>query len=173
MRTIGIDIDDTLVKTNEKALEIIKREEYHQVEYYEKLPNLSEFINKHFIEIVKTASLFDKSKETIERLKELGYRIVLISSRAFQPGADTEEDTINYLNEKGIPYDKILLRRPNKVDACTQENVDYFIDDKEHTLDTLNEIGVKCIKMQSIDKNPSKYHAVTTWEEILAYFESL
>ena len=83
MKTIGIDIDDTLVKTNEKAIEIIKREGYKLVDYYEKVDNLSEFINKHFIEIVKTASLFENAKETIERLKDLGYRIVLISARAF------------------------------------------------------------------------------------------
>ena len=49
MKTIGIDIDDTLVKTNEKAIEIIKREGYKLVDYYEKVDNLSEFINKHFI----------------------------------------------------------------------------------------------------------------------------
>ena len=173
MKTIGIDIDDTLVKTNEKAIEIIKREGYKLVDYYEKVDNLSEFINKHFIEIVKTASLFENAKETIERLKDLGYRIVLISARAFQPGADTEEDTINYLKENNVLYDEILLRRPNKVEACKQENVDYFIDDKEKTLDTLNEIGITCIKIKSIDKNPSKYYSVNTWEDIYKYFEKL
>ena len=173
MITIGIDIDDTLVQTNKKALEIIKREGYPDVEYYEKLQNLSEFINKHFIEIVKTALLFENAREIICKLKEIGYRIVLISARAFQEGADTEEDTIEYLKANGIIYDTILLRRPNKVEACIQEKIDYFIDDKEKTLDTLNEIGVKCIKMQSIDKTESKYTAVSNWYEILSYFQNL
>ena len=76
----------------------------------------------------------------------MGFRIVLISSRAFQEGADTEEDTISYLSANGIVYDAILLRRPNKVEACLQEKIDYFIDDKEMTLDTLNEVGVQCKK---------------------------
>ena len=173
MKTIGIDIDDTLVKTNEKAIKIIKREGYKLVDYYEKVDNLSEFINKHFIEIVKTASLFENAKETIERLKDLGYRIVLISARAFQPDAYTEEDTINYLKENNVLYDEILLRRPNKIEACKQENVDYFIDDKEKTLDTLNEVGIQCIKMQSIDKSTSKYVSVNSWDEILEYFKTL
>lgn len=173
MVTIGIDIDDTIVQTNKRALEIIEREGYEKVDYYEKLPDLSKFINDHFIELVETSPLFDGSKETIQELKQLGFRIVLISSRAYQEGADTEEDTINYLKEKGIIYDAILLRRPNKVEACRQEQVDYFIDDKEKTLDTLSEIGINCIKIQSIDKNPSKYHSVNTWDEILNYFKSL
>lgn len=171
MITIGIDIDDTIVQTNKKALEIIKREEYEDVDYYEKLSDLSGFINKHFIELVKTSPLFDKSKEVITELKNMGFRIVLISSRAFQEGADTEEDTINYLSENGIIYDVILLRRPNKVEACIQEKVDYFIDDKEKTLDTLAEIGIECIKMQSIDKSASKYFSVNSWNEILEYFK--
>lgn len=173
MITIGIDIDDTIVQTNKKALEIIKREEYEDVDYYEKLSDLSGFINKHFIEIVKTSPLFEKSKEVITELKNMGFRIVLISSRAFQEGADTEEDTINYLSENGIIYDAILLRRPNKVEACIQEKVDYFIDDKEKTLDTLAEIGIECIKMQSIDKSASKYFFVNSWDEILEYFKLL
>ncbi len=173
MITIGIDIDDTLVKTNKKALEIIEREGYFSVDYYEKLPNLSDFINKHFVEIVKTSSLFEDSKETIKKLKDMGYRIVLISSRAFQEGADTEEDTIEYLENNNIQYDEVLLRRPNKVESCLQEHIDYFIDDKEKTLDTLGEIGVKCIKMQSIDKEPSKYITVNNWSEILSIFQKL
>lgn len=173
MITIGIDIDDTMVQTNKRALEIIKREGFENVDYYEKLPNLSGFINDHFVELVKTAPLFEKSKEVIEELRQMGFRIVLISSRAYQEGADTEEDTVNYLKENGIIYDAILLRRPNKVEACIQEKVDYFIDDKEKTLDTLAEIGIECIKMQSIDKNPSKYNMVNTWDEILLFFKSL
>ena len=173
MITIGIDIDDTIVQTNKKALEIIEREGYEDVDYYEKLSNLSGFINKHFIEIVKTSQLFDNSKEVITKLKNMGFRIVLISSRAFQEGADTEEDTISYLSANGIVYDAILLRRPNKVEACLQEKIDYFIDDKEKTLDTLNEVGVQCIKMQSIDKSTSKYVSVNSWDEILEYFKLL
>jgi len=170
MVTIGIDIDDTLVQTNKKALEIIEREGYESVDYYEKLPNLSEFINKHFVEIVQTSLLFEGSKEVIQTLKDMGFRIVLISSRAFQEGADTEEDTINYLNNNDIKYDKVILKRPNKVDACLEEHVEYFIDDKEKTLDTLNEFGINCIKMQSIDKSPSKYISVNNWNEILNFF---
>ena len=173
MITIGIDIDDTLVQTNRRALEIIKREGYPQVDYYEHLPELSKFINNHFVELVETALLFEGSRETIQQLKEMDFRIVLISSRAYQEGADTEEDTINYLKENGIIYDSILLRRPNKVEACIKEKIDYFIDDKEKTLDTLNEIGVTCIKFKSIDKNPSKYYAVNTWKDIYKYFEKI
>ena len=170
MVTIGIDIDDTLVQTNKKALEIIKREGYESVDYYEKLPNLSEFINKHFVEIAQSSSLFEGSKETIQALKDMGFRIVFISSRAFQEGADTEEDTINYLKNNDIEYDKIILKSPNKAEVCLEEHVEYFIDDKEKTLDTLNEVGIKCIKMKSIDKSPSKYFSVNNWKEILDFF---
>lgn len=170
MITIGIDIDDVIVQTNKKALEIIDREKLPKVDYYEKLPNLNDFISKYFEEIVKKAELFSNCKETIDELKIIGYRIVFISSRAYQKGADTEEDTINYLKDKKIFYDKVLLRKSNKLDACIQEKVDYFIDDKEKVLDTLNKVNIKCIKMTSIEKNTSKYHIVKSWKDILNYF---
>lgn len=173
MVTIGIDIEDTIVQTNKKALEIIKREGYENVDYYERLSNLSNFITNHFVEIVSDSVLFEDCSDVIKKLKKMGYKIVVISSRAFQDGADTEDDTINYLKNNDIMYDAVLLKRPNKVEACLQESVDYFIDDKEKTLDTLAEIGVKCIKMQSIDKYPSKYYSVNSWDEVSRYFENL
>lgn len=173
MVTIGIDIDDTLVKTNEKALEIIEREGYESVDYYENIFDLSGFISKHFLEIVESANLFEGSKTVIKELRNKGYKIILISARAFQSGADTESDTICYLKKHGIEYDSILLRKPNKVEACLQESVDYFIDDKEKPLDALTAVGVKCIKMQSVDKRPTKYFAVNNWYEILNYFNNI
>ena len=41
------------------------------------------------------------------------------------------------------------------------------------TLDTLKEAGIKCIKMQSIDKQPSKHCMVNNWTEILNFFKLL
>lgn len=62
--TIGIDIDDTLVHTNKKALEIIKTEKLAEdITYYEQLDNLSDFIHKYFVEIVYTSELFEGLKK--------------------------------------------------------------------------------------------------------------
>ena len=75
------------------------------------------------------------------------------------------------INSRIIPARlKIILKSPNKVEACLEEHVEYFIDDKEKTLDTLNEVGIKCIKIKSIDKSPSKYFSVNNWKEILDFF---
>lgn len=160
--TIGIDIDDTLVQTNKRALEIIKNEKIAEdITYYEKLDDLSDFIHKYFVQIVHTSELFEGAKEVLEWLHSSGHRIVFITSRAYQSGADTEEDTINYLKEKDIKYDAIHLKAPDKLALCLKEKVDVFIDDKEKTLKPLSENGIRCIKMMSHEEGPSQFETVS------------
>lgn len=165
--TLGIDIDDTLVQTNKKALEIIKAEKIAgDITYYEQLDNLSDFISKYFVQIVCTAELFEGAKEVLEWLHSEGNRIIFVTSRAYQRGADTEEDTINYLKEKNIEYDNIYLRTPDKLGVCLSENIDVFIDDKEKILKPLSEAGIRCIKMLSHEAGPSQFETVNCWDEI-------
>lgn len=166
--TIGIDIDDTFVQTNKRALEIVKRENIiEEVDYYEQLSDLSGFIHCYFKEIVHTAELFEGAKEAVQLLKNNGNRIIFITSRAYQKGADTEEDTIEYLRKNNIEYDAIYLRTPDKLDICLKENIDIFIDDKEKTLKPLNDAGIRCIKMTSHEKTKSDFETVSNWYEIL------
>ena len=171
---IGIDIDDTLVKTNEKALEIIERECIPgNVDYYEQLDDVSGFIRNHFKEIVQTAKLYDGAKEVITNLHGQGYQIVFVTARATLSGADTEQDTIDYLEKNGIPYDAIYMKNHDKVDVCLEEGIDVFIDDKEKTLRGLNDKGIACIKMASIDKGPSDFITVSSWAEMQDAIEKI
>lgn len=165
---IGVDIDDTFVKTNKRALQIIKRENITEnVDYYEQLSDLSGFIHSYFKEIVHTAELFEGAKEVLQLLRNDGNKIIFITSRAYQSGADTEEDTIEYLRQKGVEYDAIYLRTPDKLDICLKEHIDIFIDDKEKTLKPLNDAGIRCIKMTSHENSKSEFETVSNWYEIL------
>lgn len=165
---IGVDIDDTFVKTNKRALQIIKRENITEnVDYYEQLSDLSGFIHSYFKEIVHTAELFEGAKEVLQLLRNAGNKIIFITSRAYQSGADTEEDTIEYLRQKGVEYDAIYLRTPDKLDICLKEHIDIFIDDKEKTLKPLNDAGIRCIKMTSHENSKSEFETVSNWYEIL------
>lgn len=172
--TIGIDIDDTLVQTNVMALEFIRKEDPNsKIDYYEQLNNLSDFISKYFKLLVKTATLFENAAEVVNYFHDKGYRIIFVTSRATQSGADTEEDTINYLNKNNIKYDAIYLKKHDKVDVCLKEKIDVFIDDKEKVLVPLNDIGIKCIKFDSIDKGPSAFEKASTWKEIKEIIDNL
>ena len=165
---IGIDIDDTFVQTNKRALEIIENEKIDEkVEYYEQLSDLSDFIHKYFKEIVYTAEIFDGAKEAIELIRNQGNKIVFVSSRAFQSGADTEEDTIEYLRRNKIKYDAIYLKKTEKLGVCMQEKIDVFIDDKEKILKPLSDNGIRCIKMTSHEKETSQFETVNNWEQIV------
>lgn len=164
--TIGIDIDDTITKTNEKALEIIKRENYEKVTFWEELNDILGFIHKHYKEIVKTVELYEDAREVLELIHKKGHKIIFITQRTYQKGADTEEDTINYLKKNNIPYDKIYFAKRNKLETCLKENVDVFIDDKENTLKPINEAGIKCIKMRSHEYNKSQFETIDNWKQI-------
>lgn len=165
--TFGFDIDDTFVNTNKKALEIIEREKLDEgITYYEQLNNLDDFISNHFKEIAKTAELFQGAKEVINWLYTNGHRIIFITSRATQGKADTEEDTIEYLDKNNIKYHAIYLKKHDKLDVCLKEKIDVFIDDKESILIPLSRAGITCLKMTSIDKTTSKFITVNNWGEI-------
>ena len=171
---IGVDIDDTFVQTNKRALEIIKRENIiENVDYYEQLSDLSGFIHNYFKEIVHTAEIFEGAKEVLEWIRNDGNKIIFISSRAYQSGADTEEDTLEYLKHNGVEYDAIYLRTPDKLDICLKEHIDIFIDDKEKTLKPLNDAGIRCIKMTSHENGESEFETVSNWYEISKLILSL
>lgn len=165
--TIGIDIDDTFVQTNKKALELIARDRLASgITYYENINDLSDFIHNYFKEIVQSAELFENAKEVLERLRADGHKIVFISSRAYQAGADTEEDTYEYLEKNDISYDAIYLRTPDKLEICLKENIDIFIDDKEKTLQPLSDRGIRCIKMLSHENKSNQFENVVSWNQI-------
>ena len=107
---------------------IIKAEKLaDDITYYEQLENLSDFIHKYFVEIVYTSELYDGAKEVLEWIHSNGHKIIFVTSRAYQSGADTEEDTIKYLKDNHIQYYNIYLRTPDKLDVCLKEKI-YFLN---------------------------------------------
>lgn len=63
------------------------------------------------------AKIKDGAKESLEKLRDKGYKIIIYSARTWAEYEMTE----NWLKENNVPYDQIILGKPQG---------DYWIDDR-------------------------------------------
>jgi len=63
------------------------------------------------------AKIKDGAKESLEKLRDKGYTIIIYSARTWAEYEMTE----NWLKENKVPYDQIILGKPQG---------DYWIDDR-------------------------------------------
>ena len=80
---IGIDMDNTICSTNEKILEYqnkyIKKEKISQEILWNIQENKEKFLKKNLEKIYNNAELKDNADLTINKLKECGYKIYIIT----------------------------------------------------------------------------------------------
>ena len=142
---IGIDIDNVISKFDE-ALE----EEF--LKHDKELRNTGIIDpNKHMTEgmfdwseeelwpfyldnverIAKNLGVKEGAKEYIEKLKEDGHTIVIITGRDNGEYSDPYNMTKKWLREKEIPYDKLIFTKykKEKAEKCIENGIDVMIDD--------------------------------------------
>ena len=142
---IGIDIDNVISKFDE-ALE----EEF--LKHDKELRNTGIINpNKHMTEgmfdwtneevwsfylenierIAKNLGVKEGAKEYIEKLKEDGHTIVIITGRDNGEYSDPYNMTKKWLREKEIPYDKLIFTKykKEKAEKCIENGIDVMIDD--------------------------------------------
>lgn len=163
--TLGIDIDNTMINSNELANKCA-HEFDPSIEDYHKIPasKYREFLNKYLEYIEKNAKPKDNLKEVFDYFKENNIKIVIITARNKEDAYNTEIITIDYMKKNNIPYDNIVFNSQNKGIDAKKYNVDLFIDDKEFNLDSVNKEGIPVLKFADGDR--SKYKSVSSWLEI-------
>lgn len=160
---IGIDIDDTISKTYEDNVEILRRHNYKEKDKYDFEPEeFEKFLDRHIEEIHEIMEPKEYVSEVLKYLHE-NNEIVIISSRKLSE----EENTIKFMKKYDIPYDEMYLGVEDKGKLCRELKIDYIIDDLEDNLDSCNNYGIKCIKF---GKNSKKYRSVKDWKEIEKIF---
>lgn len=152
---IGIDIDNTITDTLPKLKEycqkyndeFVKRGlEMHENGYssfnlydWTKEENM-EFCVKYLEEAVLQATVKPNAREVIEKLKNDGHTINIISSRVTPMFKTPYETTEKYLKENGIVYDKLLVGSVNKLQVCSENKIDIMMEDEPHYIEALAEI---------------------------------
>ena len=177
---IGIDIDDTLTDTFDYMLPCVA--EYFGVDAeelrrrnisYNNLPEEwkeEEFkiCKKYCDSIIEDTPFKSDSAWAVQKLREQGHKIVIITARTTEFYTDPYKTTINELAKGGIVYDKLICTF-DKASACAAENVSVFIDDTISHCEAVSQIGIPVLVMNSkVNKDmETKFDRVFNWSEAL------
>ncbi len=122
------------------------------------------------------AQMMPCCKFVIEKLKEMGHRLVVITARGIN-NVQREIDLAKEAFEKyGLTFDKVYFNNPNKLPACIEEKIDYMIDDSSDNVRYLSDAGIKCLYFRDFGSMPVDSDNVTevaNWGEIYRFFKDM
>ncbi len=180
---IGIDIDNCISNFDDVLLEeylkhdkelrntgIINEEPYYLTEGmfdWSKEEN-DEFYYNNIQRIAMSLKPLKDSKEIIDKLKDDGNEIYIISSRDNGEYIKPEEMTREWLNKYEIYYDKLILTgKHEKGPVCKENKIDIMIDDSIKNCEDIEANGVKCFIMNTrYNKQETRFERVKRWDEI-------
>lgn len=159
---IGIDIDDTISNTFETFLPYLEKfvcqdlnrkldlnlssriDYYNIVEKY----GLSEeearvFWTKYYVLMLENVKPKENAVEIINKIKENGNKIVLITARIDDEIVDARAITEKWLEVNKINYDKLIINSHNKLEIANEEKIDIFIDDSVRNCSMLIDGNIK------------------------------
>ena len=176
--TIGLDIDNTLVDTQEAMYKFIyedeKKEELllninHLTAGNTKNEMVKYFYKKYALKIFESAKLIDGAKETIDYLVNNNHKIIFVTLRG-----DSNElyksslrVTLDYFNKYNIPYTKIIFDSNDKASICKAENIDVMLDDSLKVISRVNKTKTRAILFNSKNKQNYGCEQVTSWQEFI------
>ena len=176
---IGIDIDDTMADTFDYLMPYIA--EFFDIDIkYLKHKNISysnfpkemkqrelEFAKKYYDKVIPSTPFKPKVAEYIDKIKELGHEIIVITARDKTLYNDEYKTTIEELKNNNIHYDKLICNF-DKARVCQNENIDLLIDDSITNCNKVNELGIEAILFSSKGNVNDKtdLYRVDNWKEI-------
>lgn len=181
---IGIDLDDTITKTDEilfkyakiynkeeKILFNINREEWNLTKAFGwNKENIKEFFSKYLKSIYEEAEIKENAKERINKLKDDGNEIIIITARDTKSLKEVHEVCKDWLINNKINVDKIVVDGENKAQKCLENKIDIFIDDNICNCENVyNNLKIPVLLMNSRynkDYQNPKIKRVYNWNEI-------
>lgn len=179
---IGIDIDDTITETSELLMPYVAEYFSIDIDYlkknnicYNNLPKEykekeKEFGKSTFGRVLLDVRLKENAKEIIDKLKEDGHKIVIITARDETIYDAPFEFTKKQLKKLRIEYDKLFCTFDKK-QICIDENIDFFIDDSVENLNNVEDTVGQVLLFNSKTNMRENNHfiRVNSWKEIYNY----
>lgn len=181
---IGIDLDDTITKTDEilfkyakiynkeeKILFNINREEWNLTKAFGwNKENIKEFFSKYLKSIYEEAEIKENAKERINKLKDDGNEIIIITARDTKSLKEVHEVCKDWLINNKINVDKIVVDGEDKAQKCLENKIDIFIDDNICNCENVyNNLKIPVLLMNgryNKDYQNPKIKRVYNWNEI-------
>ncbi len=181
---IGIDLDDTITKTDEilfkyakiyneeeKILFNINREEWNLTKAFGwNEENIKEFFSKYLKSIYEEAEIKENAKERINKLKDDGNEIIIITARDTKSLKEVHKVCKDWLINNKINVDKIVVDGEDKAQKCLENKIDIFIDDNICNCENVyNNLKIPVLLMNgryNKDYQNPKIKRVYNWNEI-------
>ena len=190
---IGIDIDNVISNFDEALLEeYIKHDNdlrgtgivnkalhitHGMFDWTEKEER--EFYLANIERIVKTLNVKDGAKEYIDKLKQDGHNIFIITGRDNGEYTNPVEMTQKWLKENNIYYDKLIFTnaykndKHGKTEKCFENNIDIMIDDSVHICKDCMENNITTLLMDRVVTRKEKgMTRVKNWKEIYEFISN-
>lgn len=111
------------------------------------------------------------AKKYIDKLKEDGNEIYIITGRDNGEYTNPEKMTKEWLKKYRINYDKLILTnaydKQAKAEVCIKNDIDIMIEDSKTTAINISKTGTKVLLMDTrFNKDIQELERVTTWKEI-------
>ncbi len=168
---IGIDIDDTISNTHDILFSYAEKYTIDELNKKIKGPEnkmisangdcqrfhgwtdkeTANFWDEWFETVIKEVTPKKFAKEVIEKLRNEGHKIYIITARYHMDTCNVEQITKNWLKDNEIEYDEIIFNAEDKVNALKNNNIDLFIDDKAENCKLSSEAGIKTYIMNSVE----------------------
>lgn len=177
---IAIDIDDTLTESFDYFQPYVA--EYFGADIstvrknnisYSNLPakwKLDElgFCKTYYDRIVADTPFKQDAAWGVNKLKEQGHRIIIITGRSTAFYTDPYQTTIEELRRGNIPFDKLICSL-DKGRACIEEQIDILIDDMPSNCDAAVKNGILAVLFSSKANRALKTDHIraANWEEVV------
>lgn len=189
---IGIDIDNVISNFDEELLkEYIEHDKelrnsgiinpnakYIRNGMFDWSKEEDETFYKENIErIVKNLKVIEGAKEYIDKLKEDGHNIYIITGRDNGDYSDPYNMTKEWLQENNIYYDKLIFTdardKMQKSKKCIENNIVVMIDDSISICKNCVESGITTlIKDKPYNREEENLTRVKDWKEIYEYIKN-
>jgi len=136
---------------------------------------MQNFYKKYLPLMMNNYQLKDNARAVINRLKEAGHKIIIITARGYTKGLGQEEITKAYFKKHGIVVDKIIFGKRKKCSACIEEKLDLMVDDSVRIVEDLKNSGIKSVLFNSICNAHEQINIdrVNNWLELEEYINNL
>ena len=191
---IGIDIDNTLTKVQDKlnkaafdyaislgkkidnydnSLENIKNNgDTYRKKFQFNYEELKYFLQEIQENITNNASPRENAKEVIDKLKEDGHEIYIVTARDSEFHNDPYKLSKDWLDKNNIYYDKLIVNAREKASVCKYENIDLLIDDQLNNCLGVANVGIKTIMITDKIYNYNEITQLQNWNEIYKYIKN-
>ena len=182
--TIGIDLDDTISSSNEMFIKYAKLQNKEKKINFKidetqwdldksfgwNDNNYKEFCKQYLRTLLNEAEIKYNAAEKINKLKNEGYKIIIITSRNEKELNDMYSFTEKWLKNHNINYDKLIINSLQKEEECLKNKVNIFIDDNmKNCMNVYKKLQIPVFLFDGLYNTNDKYsniERVYSWDEI-------